>query len=378
MNRILIVDDAPANLVAIGAALKDYQRLIATSGEAALQLVENDPLPDLILLDVIMPGMDGYETCKRLKADPRTADIPVIFLTAENDRDHIRHGFDSGGCDYVTKPFDDRELVLRVKNHLDLHIQKQELLSANKRLLSLEQQRDALVHMIAHDMRSPLQVISGNLELLLLDADTLPTQTVEDLHDCADAAKSIEDMINSMLTISRMEAGNFPLNKKDTDVSALVNQSLRRYSAVTEGRVVTNDMPPEPVMAFCDDSVVGRVITNFLDNALKYTPANAPVHITLTTDGENVRFAVKDNGPGIAPEYHAFVFEKFARLNIPSMKGRKSFGIGLAFCRMAIESHGGIIGVESDGVNGSTFWFSIPVHDNTPAEPAGIEEKPAQ
>ena len=363
-NRILIVDDSPTNLLVIDAALENYQRLTAESGEEALRVLATaEKLPDLILLDVIMPGLDGFETCRRIKADSRTADIPVIFLTAESDRDHIRKGFDSGGADYVTKPFDHQELRLRVQNHLMLYMQKRDLLRANNKLIALEKQRDDLVHMIAHDMRSPLQAIAGNLELIQLDCTDLSEQMLEDLRDCTDAVKTIEEMINSMLLLSRMESGNLPLNRVETDAAELLRQTLKRYSAVMAGRTVTTDVPAAPLMAACDATMITRVMTNFLDNAIKYTPDTAPMHLTLSSDGATLYFAVKDSGVGIAPEHQKYVFEKFARLDVPALRGKKSFGIGLAFCRMAIESHGGQIGVDSDGIpgRGSTFWFRLPL-----------------
>ena len=207
---ILVVDDTLANLQLLAGLLKDrgYRVRVAPSGTLALQAVHAEP-PDLILLDINMPELNGYEVCERLKADPQLAEIPVLFISALNETLDKVKAFGVGGVDYITKPFQFEEVEARVATHLELRRQKRELKESNERLRELERLRDNLVHMIVHDMRSPLMVISGHLELMAMEP--LPAQAAQCAKKALAATRTLIEMVSSMLDVSKMEAGQMQL-----------------------------------------------------------------------------------------------------------------------------------------------------------------------
>ena len=362
-NRILVVDDTPANIQALAAVLKEqgYQISVATNGKQALDVVARIR-PDLILLDVMMPEMDGFETCRRLKASEEWREIPVIFLTAKTETADIVQGFELGAVDYVAKPFNAHELLARVHTHLALRRQQRELQENYQRLSELERLRDSLVHMVVHDLRSPLLGLSGCLQMLQSDlAGTLEAEQAEDLESALTAAQRLSEMVTSLLDVSRLEAGQMPLNKQDCDVRPVIAGALESLGGLTRGRHVSFVPSDTPVTLCCDPEVTGRIVANLVGNALKFTPASGEVRVTATPEGNEVRIAVADTGPGIPVEYRERIFEKFGQVE-GRQEGRKhSTGLGLTFCKLAVEAHGGTIGVDSEVGQGSTFWFRLPV-----------------
>ena len=343
---ILIVDDTPANLLLLERTLtgRGYKVEPVPCGKLALQSARSEP-PDLILLDIAMPEMNGYEVCTQLKADSALKDIPVIFISALDQTIDKVKAFSVGGVDYVTKPFQLEEVHARVRTHLQLH--------------RLEKLRDDLTHMVVHDLRNPLTVIFGFLDSLEFDEDqklSASNQTLVTL-----ARRSAEDLLNmigSILDVSKMGAGEMKLRGELCDLDALLRAVIAANRPFPGKRTVTLDAwkPPHTIMA--DVGLIRRVIQNLLSNALNYTPSGGDVHITVRPSDNKVRIAVTDTGPGIDPKYHQRIFEKFGQ--VENRDNRLGTGLGLTFCKMAIESHGGHIGVESEVGKGSTFWFALP------------------
>jgi len=314
--------------------------------------------PDVVLLDVQMPGIDGFEVCRRLKAAPETAAVPVLLVTALSDRDHRLEGIRAGANDFITKPIDSADLMLRVRNALQMRRLFKEVEAQYRKLEELESLRDNLVHMVVHDLRSPLTAVYGNLQLLQLDMAPLGPDATETLSETLRATQRITDMVSDMLDVSRMETGQMPLELEAVDVGVLVAETVRSVGA--RDPPIHYDPPAGTVTARCDRKVIGRVITNLLDNAIKFTPAGAAVRVAVAhDDGTGVRVAVHDAGPGIPPESREVIFEKFGQVRGVKQTGRSS-GLGLTFCKLAIEAHGGRIGIESEVGLGSTFWFVVP------------------
>lgn len=362
-NRILVVDDTPVNIQSLTAILKaeGYQISVATNGKQALEVL-NRICPDLILLDVMMPEMDGFETCRRLKADENLSEIPVIFLTAKTETADIVQGFELGAVDYVAKPFNTHELLARVHTHLALLLQKRQLKENYERLSELERLRDNLVHMVVHDLRSPLLGLSGCLQMLQMDlGEKLEPEQAEDLDSALTAAQRLSEMVTSLLDVSRLEAGEMPLHKQVCDLRPVISAAIESLGGLTKGRQVIFESPEEAVTLCCDADVATRVVANLLGNALKFTPASGEVRITTAVEANLVKTSVIDTGPGIPPEYRELIFEKFGQVDARE-EGRKfSTGLGLTFCKLAVEAHGGVIGIDSVVGQGSTFWFTLPV-----------------
>lgn len=359
---ILAVDDTPANLSLLVGILKacGYRVRPVPSGELALQAAKADP-PDLVLLDISMPAMDGFEVCTRLKSDPRLADIPVIFLTAHTEVSEKVKAFSAGGVDYVTKPFQSEEIHARVATHLELCRQKRELAESYRRLSELERMRETLVHMIVHDLRSPLGAISGLLQLLSLESSALPAQAREDIGQCLASTTKMTTMITAMLDVSKFESAAMKLTLVSCDLLRIAREVVSDMRGLAIDRQVTVEPASmtEPVVA--DATLLARVVQNLLGNALRFTQRNGHVRIAIAPAGDGIRLSMTDEGPGVPEELRDRIFEKFVAVTPEAQKRGYSTGLGLAFCRMAIEAHGGAIGVDGGpGGTGSTFWFTLP------------------
>jgi len=360
---ILIVDDAPANVRLLADMLKDrgYKIRVALSGERALQAAHNHP-PSLILLDVNMPEMNGYEVCGQLKADAELRDIPVIFISAMHETMDKVKAFGVGGVDYITKPFQVEEVEARVRTHLELHRQRHELRRSYARLRELENLRDTLVHMIIHDLRNPLSVIHGNLGVVLeSEALALAPKNRKFLETALAVSSSLAEMISSILDVNRMEAGAMKLNLGRCDLVAVAARVLAGAEAIRGRRNLAMEASGGPVEVVADADILFRVIQNLVDNALKFTPADGWIRLAITPDGDHVHVAVKDNGPGIPEAYQRMIFDKFGQVAGFEHQQKYATGLGLTFCKMAVEAHGGRIGVESREGLGSSFWFDLPL-----------------
>ena len=343
---ILIVDDTPANVLLLVRMLTErgYKPRTALSGKLALQAARTEA-PDLILLDIAMPEMNGYEVCAQLKADAALKEIPVIFISALNETIDKVKAFRVGGVDYVTKPFQFEEVYARVQTHLQLR--------------RLEKLRDDLTHMVVHDLRHPLTVICGFLDILEFhEAQKLSASTRELVTVARRSAEDLLNMIGSILDVSKIGAGEMKLQREPCDLDALIRAVLATTQPLPDNRTVTFDAPESSLTITADVGLIRRVLQNLLSNALKYTPAGGDVRIVVTPSHGEVRVAVTDTGPGIAPEYHQRIFEKFGQ--VEDRKNRLGTGLGLTFCKLAVEAHGGRIGVESEVGKGSTFWLTLP------------------
>lgn len=367
-GNILIVDDTPANLHLLNGMLKEdgYKVRPIQSGALALEAIEAEP-PDLILLDITMPDMDGYEVCSRLKQRAERNRIPVIFISALTEVQEKVKAFECGGVDYVIKPFQFAEVRARVETHLTLRRLQADLERKYAELRKLQELRDNLIHMIVHDLRSPLTGISGYLQLLCLDAKNLDEDGQTYVNNALSGVKTLIEMIGSLLDVNRLEAGEMPLDKQECDLKRLAAETIVTLGGLTVNRTVTQENASEPVQANSDPEIIRRVIANLVGNALKFTPRSGTVTVSVANRNGKPRVEVRDTGPGIATQYVERVFDKFAQVAARKEQKMYSTGLGLTFCKLAVEAHGGTIGVISDVGKGSTFWFELPA-----GEPQGI------
>jgi len=361
-QTVLIVDDGPENVALVGSMLRGVcQTRLAGTGEEALEIAFSDKPPDLILLDIMMPGMDGYEVCRRLKADDRTSDIPVIFLTAKTRVEEERIGFDLGAVDYIAKPVSAPIVLARVKTHLDLQCQKRQLQENYVQLRKLEQLRDSLVHMMVHDLRTPLTSVIGYLELLKeFETDNWTEEGKELVEIAYRSAETLVEMISAVLDVSRMESMKMKLNLTECDLTEIAEKAVAKLAPFRKGTQVDLKAPPYPVRATADPDLIARVIQNLLGNAIKFASQSVEAKVVIESGDDFVRVSVSDNGPGIPPEYHERIFEKFGQVEARQQGRKFSTGLGLTFCKLSVEAHGGRIGVESAIGRGSTFWFELP------------------
>lgn len=358
---ILIVDDVPENLELLSGILRQrgYEPRPVPSGKLALVAAKADP-PDLILLDIRMPEMNGLEVCERLKADAAMKDIPVIFITALTDIAAKMKSFSVGAVDYVTKPFQAEEVCARVATHLELRRRNRELQRSYDSLRELERHRDSLVHMIVHDMRSPLMAILGNLEMAQIE--TLSDDAADFIGAASNSAGTIVEMISSLLDVSKLEAGQMKLVFTEVDLMALANATIRMLEPLRDRRRLALTSVMEMDAFPCDANLIQRVLQNLIGNAIKFTDKEKGI-ITVgveETAKDWVRVTVVDNGPGIPLEYRRKIFDKFCQVETRRQKRAHSTGLGLTFCKLAVEAHGGRIGLESEVGKESMFWFELP------------------
>jgi signal transduction histidine kinase len=352
--NILIVDDTPANLLLLASMLKErgYQPRTVSSGERALEAARL-LRPDLILLDVNMPGMDGFEVCRRLKADPALKDIPILFISALTDTTVKVKAFRVGGDDYITKPFQFEEVEARVRTQLQLHRQRQELQSSYEQLHRLEILRDSLTHMVVHDMRSLLMSITVPLELAINSEE----KRVGYIQKAQEATSKLNEMMALMIDVSRLESGRMPVHICECGLNQIA-QAVIESVRLTAGNRQLTLCATEPISVECDADLLRRILENLLNNAIKFTPAEGVIEVSLSALNGVARVAVRDDGCGIPPEHHQEIFEKFGQVQGEGQ--HLGTGLGLAFCKFAVTAHAGSIGVVSEPSHGSTFWFTLP------------------
>ena len=361
---ILIVDDSPSSLQLLAELFKGrgYTIRAALSGRLALQVVRTTP-PDLVLLDVNMPDINGYEICRAMKSSDALKDIPVIFVSGLSSTIDLVKGFSVGGVDYVTKPFALQEVLARVETHLERRRQQRALQESYAELRSLEELRDNLVHMIIHDMRNPLLTANIHLEQIQAMKDiTLPPPIPEHIAEALTSTHTLMEMINSILDVSRMEAGLIPLNPEPCDLVHLIQEAIQAATPLLKSRHLTLENEGECMPVVADRTLISRVIHNLLSNAISFTPERGgAIAFNIGVQDGMARVVIRDNGQGIPPDYHQKIFEKFFQIKGALSGERHSTGLGLTFCKLAVEAHGGRIGVESEAKKGSLFWFDLPL-----------------
>lgn len=359
---ILVVDDTEDNLDLLEFALKrkPIHLLKATSGKQCLEIAQ-EKTPELILLDIQMPEMDGFETLKRLRANPITAKIPVIFLTAQKkDVESIAKGLALGADQYLTKPIDTEELLVRTKM----------LIRIKKAEAELERTKADFMAMLVHDLRSPLIGVKSVVELVL-DAppgSPLSDDHVELLQSAHGSAKKLLELISDFLDVSRYEAGKITIEKSNVPVFHVVEPILIQLGLQLKQKNITvttqyaSGLPDVHV----DPGKTEHVVMNFLSNAQKFTKNGGTIRINAEMDPENkdgkfVRVSITDNGVGIAPDEIPTLFSRYKQTSSAKTIKQKGTGLGLVICKLIVETQGGTVAVQSDPGKETTFSFTVPV-----------------
>ncbi len=373
---ILIVDDNPINLRLLKLVIDsstDYKPITAEDGNGVFSITERPdaPLPDLILLDIMMPDMDGFEVAKRLKGDERTKDIPILFITALGDVESKVKAFQNGGVDYISKPFNKDELIARVDAQLrvktlndELKKKNDELHRLNVELGHLNEQKNQWIGMVAHDLRSPLTVVMGVGDLLMLQAkNELTEKQFKYLERMKTSSLYMLNLINNLLDVKMVESGNLSLEVDEADLVALVRQSVELNNFLAEAKGITINFTHEGAIPRLrlDPAKMEQVVNNVLSNAVKYSEGGRNVWVNLETGPSEVMISVRDEGLGIPPEDLEHIFNAFEKGSTKPTAGEKSLGLGLAIVKKVVEGHGGSIRVESQVGTGSTFDISLPI-----------------
>lgn len=370
---VLIIDDVPANLDLLFKHLhrSGYRVLVAQDGQTAVRQAEYAQ-PDIILLDVMMPGIDGFETCRRLKTNEITREIPVIFMTALADTANKVRGFEVGAIDYVTKPFDRQEVLARLETHLTIrNLQKNLLAEIAERekveaalretmaeLQVRNEELDAFAHTVAHNLKSPLGTLMGIAEVLAADFAMPPNELKMYLESIVRSGRKVNNIIDELLVLAsvrKREVKPAPLN-----MASIVAEAQQRLNDLIK-QTHTEVLVPESWPAALGYAPwIEEVWVNYLSNGIKYGGQPPYLRLGATVQPDNqVQFWVRDNGPGLTPEERTRLFMPFTRLSEVRTQG---YGLGLSIVRRIVEKLGGEVGVESEGAlgEGSTFSFTLP------------------
>lgn len=361
---VLVVDDNPKNVQIIALLLRElkYKIIISVNGKSAVDLVER-ARPDLILMDVMMPGMDGFEACQIIKTKPENANIPVIFLTAMSEKVNIVKGFEAGGVDYITKPFNKEELISRIKTHLELKFARDEMHQMTNHLVELNSIKDKMFSVIGHDLRSPLGSIKMTLDFL--KSDTGQQYKIEDFRNSVNILAQTTDevfgLLENLLGWAKSQSGNLSVVPEEINVRDLVHSVyLLHKGSFTHKKLSFENNVANSSMVCADMNMLKTVLRNLLSNAIKYTPEGGTISIGTTELNEHTHIIVTDNGVGIPPENLTRLFDQKQHLTTYGTNKESGSGLGLILCQSFVKSNNGQLMVESKQGKGSSFIIELP------------------
>jgi len=369
--NILVVDDTPANLDVLKNILKTkhYQVRLIPNGVLALRAIQAE-VPDLILLDVMMPNMNGFEVCAKLKADERTCDVPVIFISALQGTDDKLKAFNAGGVDFITKPFEAEEVLARVSTHIALAHTRHELWHTcqqleiqNAKLIRLNQEKNEFLGIVAHDLKNPLSAIKGWAEEI---EDACDEMTRKELIDFSQkiqlASQKMYTLTTNLLDVNAIESNKIDICLEKVDVYPIVSYLSHYYSRLAETKNIslTFNSNEHVFPAYVDANFAHQVLDNVISNAVKYSPLGQKVDIRLLHKEGKIRCEVQDQGPGLNENDKKKLFGKFSRLSARPTGGEHSTGLGLFIVKKLIDALHGDVWCETEEGKGACFILEFP------------------
>ena len=362
--KILIVDDVVSNVLLLKILLTNekFQVCTASNGKQCIEVAQNEH-PDLILLDVMMPDLNGFDTAVILKKDPTTQEIPIIFLTALNNPNDLVKGFQVGANDFLTKPFNKEELVMRVMHQIQLVAAKRIIVRQNEELKRTISNRDKMYSVIAHDLRSPMASIRMvlNLAVNVVSPETVGEEIFGLLDKANRESEETHDLLDNLLKWTKSQTGRLNVVYQDIDLDDIVPGVVDIFKMIAEMKKIDLKYLPaeEKLIVRADNDMIKTIIRNFLSNAVKFTPAGKGIEVFYTREGDFARISVRDHGVGVAPERVETIFHKGETTY--GTGGEEGSGLGLQLCQDFARKNGGEAQVESTLGEGSTFSFTIPL-----------------
>lgn len=363
--KILIVDDVMSNVLLLKVLLTNEKFAIATAsnGRQALEQVEKEN-PDLVLLDVMMPDMSGFEVAQHLKSNPNTADIPIIFLTALNSTADIVKGFQVGANDFISKPFNKEELIIRVTHQISLVAAKRLILSKTEELQRTIAGRYKLYSVIAHDLRSPMGSIKMVLNMLILNlpSEKIGAEMYELLTMANQTTEDVFSLLDNLLKWTKSQIGKLNVVYQDVDLVEVTDGVIEIFSMVASlKKIRIREMKPEKMMVNADIDMLKTVVRNLLSNAIKFSKENSEVLVKMEeVDGMAV-VSVQDYGCGISEEGQKKLLHTDTHFSTFGTNNEEGSGLGLLLCKDFVVKNGGKLWFTSKEGEGSIFSFSIPV-----------------
>ncbi len=366
--RVLVVDDDPGSRALIESILeRDYDVAAVSSGAAALEMLHAQPM-DAVLLDIMMPGMTGMDLLRSIRADQLLADLPVILISGRNESESIVAGLQSGASDYISKPFNVPILHARVKTQLALKQLNDAYKTKIEQLHQTQEMQERFIRIVAHDLKGPLTNL--RMAQYLLRELVGDSEQVRAILDSTDATlNDMQELIRTFLDASEYRPGKMMPHPEDFNAAELVSKVIEQNAFAAEKKAIRVLFDPEPLSVQADLRYFSQITGNLLGNAIKYSPANTTVTLTLETDGHVFRLAVADQGPGIAPEERDRLFQMFGRLSSKPTGGESSTGLGLWIVKILVEAQGGTVELECPPEGGSIFSVYLPVHVGGVPEP---------
>ncbi len=353
--NILIVDDTPANLDVLSSMLtkRGYKVRPAPNGALALRAAQSTP-PDLVLLDILMPEMDGFAVCERLKSHPKTKDIPIIFISALDDALDKVKAFRAGGVDYITKPFQLEEVLARIDNHLSLD-------RLRKEVQELSGLKDQMIRTVSHDLVVPLDIIRFCVQSVMDQPSlSLDIESIENLNMAHKTATQMHKLVTSLLDLSRIESG-MKLNLQNIALEHLITEQVDSFRvAAAQNELELHCESLSQAVVSVDAKRISQVISNLLSNAIKYTPAPGSIWVATQDTPDSVTLLVRDSGLGIPPDDLPRIFDKFHRVDSERHLEVNGTGLGLSIVKAIVDQHQGRIWAESQVGQGSTFYVQLP------------------
>ena len=362
--KILIVDDVVSNVLLLKILLTNekFQVCTASNGKQCIEVAQNEH-PDLILLDVMMPDLNGFDTAVILKKDPSTQEIPIIFLTALNNPNDLVKGFQVGANDFLTKPFNKEELVMRVMHQIQLVAAKRIIVRQNEELKRTISNRDKMYSVIAHDLRSPMASIRMvlNLAVNVVSPETVGEEIFGLLDKANRESEETHDLLDNLLKWTKSQTGRLNVVYQDLDLDDIVPGVVDIFKMIAEMKKIDLKYLPaeEKLIVRADNDMIKTIIRNFLSNAVKFTPAGKGIEVFYTREGDFARVSVRDHGVGVEPERVETIFHKGETTY--GTGGEEGSGLGLQLCQDFARKNGGEAQVESTLGEGSTFSFTIPL-----------------
>ena len=362
--KILIVDDVISNVLLLKILLTNekFQVCTANNGRACIEMTKKEH-PDLILLDVMMPDINGFDTAVILKKDPETKDIPIIFLTALNSPQDLVHGFQVGANDFLTKPFNKEELVMRVTQQISLVAAKRIIEKQNAELKATLSNRDKMYSVIAHDLRSPMASIRMVLNLIVqsTSAEKVGPELYMLLDQANRESEEVHDLLDNLLKWTKSQTGRLNVVLQELDLNDIVPGVVEIFEMIANTKNIKLELKKtdEALKVHADNDMLKTVLRNFMSNAVKFSPENSTIQIAMAKEGDFARVSVKDQGVGIAADRLGSIFHKGETTY--GTGGEEGSGLGLQLCQDFARKNGGDCYVESVEGQGSTFSFTIPI-----------------
>jgi len=365
--KILIVDDVVSNVLLLKILLSNekFQVCTASNGNMCIEMAKKEK-PDLILLDVMMPDLNGFDAAVIMKKDPEIADIPIIFLTALNNPSDLVKGFQCGANDFLTKPFNKEELVMRVMHQIQLVAAKRIIVRQNEELKRTINNRDKMYSVIAHDLRSPMASIRMvlNLAVNMVTPDVVGEEIFSLLDKANRESEDVHDLLDNLLKWTKSQTGRLNVVYQDMELDDVVPGVVDIFRMIAEMKKINLQYIPcdEKLVVHADNDMIKTILRNFLSNAIKFTPEGKGIEVYFKREGDFARVCVRDHGVGIAADRVDSIFHKGETTY--GTGGEEGSGLGLQLCQDFSRKNGGDAYVESVEGEGSTFSFTIPLKKN--------------